>query len=251
MFFTALFLVAITTIADFIGAGIVVRGLYRPQIARLIINFAIGTLLALSVTDLLPEALAEGKAEFIFSSFLAGIVFAFLFERLVAWYHCHDEKCDVHPFSPGKKITLLAGSALEEFIDGAAIGLAVVAGATHPTLAISMTLAVFAHELPETASKVIALASFGESKGRAMRLILTTAIAGFIGAGAAVLFVSALSFVLPILLAFVAGIFLYIATADLIPELHHTVLRKLLVWEIAAMLLGILIVMLLGNIEPR
>lgn len=251
MLFQALFLVAITTIADFIGAGVVVWKLYRPSYVRLVINFAVGTLLAVSIADLLPEALELTKgSESIFLMVLAGTIFAFLFERFLAWYHCHDEKCEAHPASPGKKITLLAGSSLEEFIDGAAVGLAVMAGVAsqNPTLAFVMTLTVFVHELPETASKVVTLTTFGITPSKSMQLILATALAGFVGAAVAVFLSQTLTAALPFLLALVAGIFLYIATADLIPKLHHTLHRAWFLWEIIAMIAGIFIILLLGRI---
>lgn len=250
MLLLALLLVAVTTIADFIGAAIVVLGFYRPTVVRLIVNFAIGTLLAVSIVDLLPEALAiQGDAESVLLVMLIGIVAAFLFERFIAWYHCHDEKCETHPASPGRKIALLAGSAVEEFIDGAAVGLALVVGVQNPQLALLTTLAIFAHELPETASKVATLTVFGVLPKKSMFLVLATALAGFVGAAIAVLFAGVSSAALPFLLAFVAGIFVYIATADLIPELHRTFQRSLFLWEVVAMLAGIIAILALGRLE--
>lgn len=245
MLFSALLLVAITTIADFIGAGLVVRHISRLWIIHLLVNFAIGTLLALTFLHLLPEALEKTLSESaVFWALLIGVVIAFLFERLVAWYHCHDEECLAHPTSPANKAVLLAGSSIEEFVDGAAIGLAVSTAALTQDfmLAIVTTLAVFSHELPETASKVTALVSFGVAAKRAMLLVLATTLAGFAGAAGAILFLGVFETALPILLAFAAGIFLYIATADLIPELHKTAARKLLPIEILMLILGIAII---------
>lgn len=250
MLFLALLLVAVTTIADFVGAAIVVLGFYRPTTVRLIINFAIGTLLAVSVVDLLPEAIdLYGEAKTVLSVMLIGIVAAFLFERFIAWYHCHDEQCEVHPASPGRKTALLAGSAVEEFVDGAAVGLALLGSFQNPHLAALTTLAIFAHELPETASKVATLTVFGVAPKKAMLLVLATALAGFVGAAAAVTFASASAAALPFLLALVAGIFIYIATADLIPELHRTFQRSSLAWEALAMLAGLAMILLLGLME--
>lgn len=253
MLLLALFLVAISTIADFIGAGIVVWKLYRPEPVRLVINFAIGILLALSFVHFLPEALEQalelgGDTQAIFLSALVGIVLAFLFERMVAWYHCHDEECRMHSGSPGKKITLLAGSSFEEFIDGAAIGFAVVSGiqTQNPALIFLTTLAVFAHEFPETISKVITLSAFGLTPKRAMAYILATAMAGFPGAAAALFIGEMFNTILPIFLAFVAGLFFYIAAADLIPEVHRSVRRGLLLGEIASLFMGIIVVLTLG-----
>src|SRR3989338_1218395 len=250
MLLLALFLVAVTTVADFTGAAIVVWGFYRPTIVRLIVNFAVGTLLAVSVVDLLPEALAlRGDAKPVLLAMLIGIVAAFLFERFIAWYHCHDDHCETHPASPGRKAALLAGSAVEEFIDGAAVGLALLVGTQNPQLAFLTTLAIFAHELPETASKVATLATFGVPPKKAMLLVLATALAGFIGAASAVLFAGASAAMLPFLLALVAGIFIYIATADLIPELHSTFQRSSFVWEVFAMLAGLALILVLGLLE--
>ena len=248
MLLLAFFLVAVTTIADFIGAGVVVRGLYRPAVIRLVVNFAVGTLLAVALLHLLPEALELLDTQTVMLFVLLGILGSFLFERLVARYHCHDGKCEAHPGSPGRRAMLLAGSSFEEFIDGAVVGLAVAAAAATQnfSLALLTTLAVFAHELPETASKVVTLTTFGVPAKKAMFMILATALMGFPGAGIAVFASETFTAALPFLLALAAGTFLYIATADLIPALHHIILRKSFAAEIVLMFLGVVVVLFIG-----
>src|SRR3989344_1897228 len=177
-----LFFVAATSIADVLGAGLVVLRQWSQAASRALIAFAGGVMASLALLHLLPEALELGEETgFAVKQLLVlvalGLFAAFVFERVVAWYHCHGESCPIHKAVPARRTTLFAGATFEEFIDGATIALATLAGG-FPLGALT-SIAVFAHEIPETAAKTVAFITFGASRKKAVILVMLTTLGAF------------------------------------------------------------------------
>lgn len=180
------------------------------------VSFAAGALLATAFLDLLPEAMEmSGNDSFkIFSLTLAGIVVFFIFERIIFKYHNHSlEDPGHHHATP---VLLMAGDAFHNFIDGVAIAATFLVS---PALGVPTALAVAAHELPQEIGDFSILVVHNWKRAKILWinvLISLTSIAG------ALITYSARNFVepfLPMLLALTAGNFIYIATADLFPEI--------------------------------
>ena len=148
---------------------------------------------------------------------LAGVLSFFLLEKLVLWRHCHDaHECEVHTSSAASLV--IVGDAFHTFVDGAVIAAAVV---TSIPLGITTALAVAAHEIPQEVGDVAILLRAGYSRGRAFTLNLLSGIGGILGAVAMLAATAFAARLLPYVLAFAAGNFLYVAMADLIPDLHR------------------------------
>ena len=148
---------------------------------------------------------------------LAGILAFFLLEKLVLWRHCHDaHECEVHTSSAASLV--IVGDAFHTFVDGAVIAAAVV---TSVPLGITTALAVATHEIPQEVGDVAILLRAGYSRLRAFTLNLLSGLGGILGAIAMIFATEALPHALPYVLAFAAGNFLYVAMADLIPDLHR------------------------------
>lgn len=246
----ALGFVALTTIADALGAWLVVRKLYRPDLLRVLTHFAVGTLLAFTFLDLLPEALEGGSMTVIFPVTLAGLLGFYILEHLTASYHCTDEHCKVHVANArGRQAVILIGASVEEFIDGAAIGLAVVLGDGSFLLAAITSLAVFLHEVPDSISRTVAFMNAGASPTQAIRKVLLTTVASFVGAILAVTLSAIFTSLLPYFTAVAAAAFLYIALSHLMPEMHQASQRHLVKTEMAALIGGVLVIVVLGMIE--
>ena len=181
-----------------------------------LVSYAVGTLLGASLLHLVPESLARLAPQHVAGSLLAGILTFFVLEKLVIWRHCHD---DVDCARHGRAATLvLVGDAFHTFIDGAIIGAAVL---TSIPLGISTALAAAAHEIPQEVGDFAVLLHAGYSRRRALLLNLLSAVAGIIGTLVVFLAVGPVPRALPYLIAFAAGGFLYVAMADLIPDLHR------------------------------
>jgi zinc and cadmium transporter len=181
------------------------------------ISYAVGTLLGVSLLGLLPQALAVLPPVSALGSLLAGVLTFFVLEKLVLWRHCHDDSdCELHTSSAASLVVV--GDAFHTFVDGAVIAAAVV---TSLPLGLTTALAVATHEIPQEVGDVAILMRAGYSRARALSLNLLSAAGGVLGALAMLGASKAIPNGLPYVLAFSAGSFLYVAMADLIPDLHR------------------------------
>lgn len=181
-----------------------------------LISYAVGTLLGVALLALVPEALDLAQnPRTVLGTLLAGILGFFMLEKLVLWRHCHTGDCEGHNSSAS---LVLIGGAFHNFADGAIIGAAVL---TSLPLGVSTTLAVAAHQVPQEVGDFAVLLGAGYSRRRALMLNSISALAGIVGAVAMYTAADRLPAALPYVLALAAGSFLYVAMADLIPDLHR------------------------------
>ncbi len=205
------------------AAGLVVASslLLFPDGARIrlvswLVSFAVGTLLGASLLHLVPEALGQIPPTHALGALLGGIVTFFILEKLVIWRHCHEEAgCETH--SSAASLVLL-GDAFHTFVDGAIIGAAVM---TSVPLGISTAIAAASHEIPQEVGDFAVLLQAGYSRRKAVLLNLLSATAGIAGAVCVLVALGPFPRLLPYMVAFAAGGFLYVAMADLIPDLHR------------------------------
>jgi zinc and cadmium transporter len=189
----------------------------RVKLVPWLISYAVGTLLGVALLALLPEALGQIAPAAAMGTLLAGVLAFFLLEKLVIWRHCHDaHDCEIHTSRAASLV--IVGDAFHTFVDGAVIAAAVV---TSFPLGVTTALAVAAHEIPQEVGDVAILLRAGFSRLRAFTLNLAASIGGLLGAVAMLLASQSVPNLLPYVLSFAAGNFLYIAMADLIPDLHH------------------------------
>ena len=189
----------------------------RLKIVPWAISYAVGTLLGVSLLALLPEALQHLAPGAALGTLLSGVLAFFLLEKLVLWRHCHDtHACEVHTSSAASLV--IVGDAFHTFVDGTVIAAAVL---TSIPLGITTALAVATHEIPQEVGDVAILLRAGFSRGRAFTLNLLSGIGGILGAAGMIAASHSMPNLLPYVLAFAAGNFLYVAMSDLIPDLHH------------------------------
>lgn len=189
----------------------------RVRLVPWAISYAVGTLLGVALLALLPQALERLPPPAALGTLLGGVLSFFLLEKLVIWRHCHDaHECEVHTSSAASLV--IVGDAFHTFIDGAVIAAAVI---TSVPLGVTTALAVAAHEIPQEVGDVAILLRAGYSRGRAFTLNLLSGIGGILGAIAMLGASKSVPGLMPYVLAFAAGNFLYIAMADLIPDLHR------------------------------
>jgi zinc and cadmium transporter len=213
--------VALSIIGSFAGlllasSVFLVSDKTRSTLVSWLVSYAVGTLLGASLLHLVPEALATLPPPVALSSLLAGILTFFVLEKLVIWRHCHEpEECAVHSTAAS---LVIVGDAFHTFVDGAIIGAATI---TSVPLGISTAIAAAAHEIPQELGDFAILLSAGYTRRHAMILNLLSATAGVVGAIAVFFAESAVPRLLPYVIAFAAGSFLYVAMSDLIPDLHR------------------------------
>jgi len=196
-----------------LGGGILLalrKKAFTHEQSLLLISFAAGVLLSTAFFDLLPEAGSNLSLVWV----LFGIIFLFLLEKFL-WYHHHDEEHEGHRRTP---ILITVGDTVHNFIDGV-----VIAGTflVSPATGVVTALAVAAHEIPHE------MADFGVllTKGWARKKVILVNVlsAGVSLVGAIFMYSMGVRFtgMLPYLLSFSGGMFIYLACSDLIPELHH------------------------------
>ena len=188
----------------------------RTRLVPWLVSYAVGTLVGVALIALVPEALAELPARPAMFTMVCGILSFFLLEKAVIWRHCHDdETCHVHNSAAS---LVIVGDAFHTFVDGAVIAAAVL---TSVPLGVTTALAVAAHEIPQEVGDVAILLRAGYSRGRAFTLNVLAGAGGILGATAMIAAGRVVPQALPYVLAFAAGNFLYVAMADLIPDLHR------------------------------
>jgi len=205
-----------------------------------LIALSVGALLGGAFLHLLPEAAEAGENIFIFVLF--GIILFLLIEKLLHWRHCHDGKCEKHPVT---YLTLI-GDTIHNFIDGL-----IIAGAFLVNWKIGLiTLAAIAlHEIPQELGDFAILIYGGFTKKRALILNFLTALSSILGGIIGYFVLDKITFALPYILALAAGGFIYIALADLIPELHKEGSRNKQILLFLVVIFGMILMYLLRFFE--
>ena len=212
-----LFFSMLGSVGSVAGAALL---LFFPQSVRNIlvpclISYATGTLLGAAFLGMIPHALEESDPFRILASVLGGIVLFFLLEKLVIWRHCHDGKCEIHSVAGP---LILVGDAFHNFVDGIVIAAAFL---TNITLGVATACAVIAHEVPQEIGDFAILLDSGYTKHGAFLYNLLSSLSTLPGAVISYFFLRATKTTVPYILALSAASFIYIAMADLIPELHR------------------------------
>lgn len=194
-----------------------------------LISFSAGVILSVALTHLAPEAMKLNSNALLWV--LASFVFFYILEHSIVIHSCRENaNCEVHPF--GK--VALAGMGLHSLLDGVVIG---VGFEVSYGLGILATLSVILHKLPDGISVISILLHSNVKRSQALIYSWLIAIATPLGAVGVFFLVRDVSAsFLGILIALVAGSFLYVAATDLVPEVH----KKSQFSNILLFLLGIL-----------
>jgi zinc and cadmium transporter len=205
----------------------------RKALVPSLISYATGTLLAAAFLGMIPAGLGLASGFAISSTVLVGVVIFFVLEKLVLWRHCHDSECKVH----GRAAPLIIiGDAFHNFVDGVVIAAAFL---TSVPLGIATSLAVIAHEIPQEVGDFAILLDSGYGRARALVLNGLSAAATLPGAVLAYFWLGETREAVPYILAISAASFIYIATADLIPELHRQLTASAALRQFTLLLAGI------------
>lgn len=213
--YTILALLAVTAISLIGAVGLVIKREAFQRGLIVVISFAAGALLGDAFLHLLPEvAESETGLDLTASlSLLGGVVAFFVLEKMLHWHHSHIPHEDVlHPVA----VTNLVGDALHNFVDGAIVA---ASFAVSTQLGIATTVAIALHEIPQELGDFGILLHAGLKPKRALMLNFLTGLAAVAGGIATLAFIEVTALE-RVLVPFSAGAFVYIASTDLIPELH-------------------------------
>jgi len=240
------YIIAFTIFSGFVGLSGGLILLRKEKISRKIsiyfVSFAAGTLLGAVFLEFFPEMISIGITEAHFAYVLAGIVAFFFIEHLLQWHHHHHGK-ERHTLSS----MVILGDSIHNFIDGMVIAAAFI---VNIPLGVITSIAVLFHEIPQEVGDFGVLLHAGMSKSKIILYNMLSALIALVGALTIYLWAS-LSVILNStnLLAFTAGIFIYIAGVDLMPEIKKEK-KSIAAVHVIMLIAGILLIWLVGKIFP-
>ncbi len=201
------------SLANFVGGWIVSsRPDFRRNALNAFISLGAGFMLAAAILEVIPESLRLSSLAG--ASILAGYLFVHLVEHTIAThFHFGEETHHDEMLDPRTAYSALAGLVLHAFFDGALIA----AGFwVSMELGILLFMAIFLHKIPEG----FTAASIMRVSGRGSRAAFLAAASISLSTLAGVLSLAVSRVLLQIALPFSAGVTLYVAASDLIPEVN-------------------------------
>ena len=231
---TLLHILAATLLAgavSVLAAGFLSLTLLSGVVHRLV-SLSAGMLLGTAVLHLLPEAVESGaNLHSLSAALLAGLIGFFLLEKISVLRHSHHYEGDGHSHEHGhdrheagpQGMLILVGDAIHNFADGVMIAAAFLVDVR---LGWLMTAAIAAHEIPQEIGDFIVLLNAGYSKARALFYNLLSGLASVVGGVAAYFMLADSARFVPFVLMFAAASFIYVALADLVPDMHRQSMRR-------------------------
>ncbi|MEK7530788.1 MAG: ZIP family metal transporter [Patescibacteria group bacterium] len=254
----SLIAVALVSLVSLIGVFALSLGTKLSKLMPALVGLAAGALLGDAVIHLIPESLEIIGDEAVFGvSVLIGVVAFFLLEKYLRWHHAHHGQEEEHenherfergPHAPNAHIAplVLVADGVHNMVDGAVIAASFLIS---PELGIATTIAVFLHEIPQEIADYALLIHSGLTRSRALFFNFLSGLTALIGASAVLILESSLESVSGYLIAFTAGAFIYLAAADLVPELHKTTTARGSVVQFVAVILGIALMLAMTALE--
>ena len=269
--------IALGTLVAGMGSVLIAAWIARALLARYtqhLLSLAAGALLATAFMHLLPEAFESGAdIHGLFLTLLLGVLMFFLLDKAELWHHGHEhhhpptqEEAHVHNHGHahehahhhghahehghghghghgGGSWSVLLGDSVHAFGDGILVAAAYMAN-LH--LGIAASVAVLAHEVPHHIGDLVVLRQQPRSRGALFKLMLaggTTVVGGLVGYG----LVDMQPHVLPYLLTIASGSYIYVALADLIPQLQKRLSSAATASQVTWLLAGVALVTLVSR----
>ena len=272
--------ILVGTVAAGVGSVWLAALLGMAMLARFtqpMLRLAAGALMATAFMHLLPEAFeSEASAHELFALLLAGLVFFFLLDKAELWHHGHEHhhgdsaheghehhhhhhhhEQGAHAHRHGHAHAhekrsggwaVLAGDSVHAFGDGILIASAFVADIQ---LGVVAALAVLAHEVPHHMGDLVVLQQTSGTRRAALVKVslagTVTALGGLVG----YFLLGRLADWLPYFLVAASSSFVYVALADLIPQLQKRLGLRETMAQVLWLVAGIALVTLVSGIAHR
>jgi len=225
----------VTSLISLIGIfTLSLKDKFLEKILLILVGLSAGALLGGAFLHLIPEAVGSISIELVSIWVIVGFGLFFLVERFLHWHHCHKGKCEEHRLH---KMNLI-GDSVHNLIDGAVIAISFL---VNVPFGIITTLAIIAHEVPQEISDFGVLIYGGFSKAKALFFNFVTASLAIVGALFGYFLSSTIEGLIPYILSFAAGGFIYIAATDLVPEIHKESDSRKSLWSFILFIVGILL----------
>jgi zinc and cadmium transporter len=250
--------IVIATLGAGIGSVWLAAGLMRagsPVDSHHLLSLAAGALLATAFMHLLPEAFeSHADAHMLFAALLVGVVFFFLLDKAELWHHGHEHHHDHddahghHHHSPRVRSggwAVLTGDSVHCFGDGVLIASAFIAA---PRVGWVAALAVLAHEVPHHVGDLAVMRMTSANRRAALVKVSLAGAVTALGGVAGWWLLDRLRGGLPYFLAVASSSFIYVALADLIPQLQRRLSTRETAIQVAWLIAGIALVTIASRI---
>ncbi|MBN9476809.1 MAG: hypothetical protein ABS43_24595 [Bordetella sp. SCN 67-23] len=200
---------------------------YFARFLHQMISFSVGVMLSVALLHTLPEAFeSEADTRVLFALLLAGLLGFFMLEKLAVLRHNHHHEHDGHGHPPGHDaheagrggMAVLVGDGLHNFCDGIVIAAAFLAD---PMLGLLTTLTIAAHEIPQELGDFIVLVNAGFTRRKALLFNVLSSMTAIAGGLVGYYLLAGSKQWVPYVLTLAASSFLYIAVADLMPQMQR------------------------------
>ena len=213
----------------------------REQLVAALVAFAVGAMLAGALIELLPESFRAFPSPTAPGLITIGAIICFFALEKFLSERAAGRRHRVTGALPPVAVVYLIGDAVHNAMDGIAIAAAFL---TDHALGVATTIAIAAHEVPHELGDYGILLHSGLTMRRAVLFNMLTQLAAVAGTIAVLALRPYAAGLVPALLPVAAASFLYIAAADLIPELRDRASWRQLLW----LALGVFVVWLPGRL---
>lgn len=235
-----------------------------------LLSLAAGALLATAFMHLLPEAFeSQAGAHDLFATLLVGVVFFFLLDKAELWHHGHEHSHAEpaahdaphehhhghhhghdhgHAHHHGPRAggwALLTGDSVHCFGDGILIASAFMADMR---LGVIAAVSVMAHEVPHHMGDLVVLRQTSANRRMALLKVSLAGAVTALGGAVGYFLVGQLQDFLPYFLAVASSSFVYVALADLIPQLQKRLTARETIAQIAWLIAGMVVVMMVSGL---
>jgi len=212
---------------------------WLARVSSYLLYLAGGTLLGAALLGLIPEAAETLCIHDVAMWVLGGIILFFILEKIILWRTCHNENCERQNHAAAPMIII--GDAIHNAIDGVVIAASFL---TSVELGIFVTISVLLHEIPQELGDFGILLKSGYSRKKALFYNMLSGSSAVVAGIAAYFLLDYVEAIIPYTIAIAAASFLYVALADLIPEMHKETKLKESAIQIILIIIGIAIILL-------
>ena len=210
--------------ANVLGGSLIAHGTWSRRYLKYFIALGAGFMLATALLEMIPESLklrGDHESFFfhdtssVFLLVLAGYFLVHFFEHTLApHFHFGEETHHEEISHAHASYAALLGLGIHTLFDGVAIASGLLVSTS---LGILIFLAIFLHKLPEGFTVASLMLASGQSRGAAF--VSSVILGGATLLGMALMF--ALRSTVQDALPLSAGVTLYVAASDLIPEVNR------------------------------
>ncbi len=219
-----------------------------------LVSVSTGVLLSAALLHLLPEAFdrSQGNHHPLFAWLLGGLLGFFVLEKLSLLRHNHHHEQDGHNHAYGFDaehagrggFLILLGESIHNFGDGLLIASAFLADQRFGWLT---AFSILMHAIPQHLGDYLVMINAGLSRCRALVYLILAGLASMFGAFLGLTYLKDKAEVLPLALVLASASFLYIAVADLIPQMQRRLQIREGLSQIVLIGLGVTMIALIAG----